>query len=335
MATFRPTVLTRVPLVLLDQARRMGADRRALLTAAGLAPQELKDPDVRIPSSKLWKLWQAVIHRVPDPALGLKLVEPRGSPVQYGLLGYTLSYSRTLRRALYRLSRYSRILSETIQVSIQDQGTRTRVLLESDLQFEALRHPVDTRLASIVTTLNTLSGKPIMPLEVELPYAKLADVSYHRRFFRAPLRFGRPRAALWFRSADLELPVVQADETLAGYLDHLAEEQLRKLGGSSLTEKVGRALWSELGDGTPSLQRVAERMGISRRTLQRGLREEGKSFRAVLEDLRREMSKQLMHRRDLAVYEIAFLLGYADPGSYHRSFRRWHKTSPRTYRRAG
>jgi AraC-like DNA-binding protein len=335
MATFRPTVLTRVPLVLLDQARRMGADRRALLTAAGLAPQELKDPDVRIPSSKLWKLWQAVILQVPDPALGLKLVEPRRSPVQYGLLGYALNYSRTLRQALYRLSRYSRILSETIQVSVQDQGARTRVLLESDLQFEALRHPTDARLASIVATLNTLSGKPITPLEVELNYSRLRDISFHRRFFRAPLRFDRPRAALWFRRADLELPIVHADETLAGYLDQLAEEQLRKLGGSSLTERVGRALWAEFGDGTPSLQRVAERLGVSRRTLQRDLREEGKSFRAVLEDLRREMSKQLMHRRDLAVYEIAFLLGYADPGSYHRSFRRWHKTSPRTYRRAG
>src|SRR5262249_799221 len=158
---------------------------------------------------------------------------------------------------------------------------RTRVLLESDLQFEALRHPIDARLASIVTTLNTLSGKPIVPLEVELNYSKLRDTSFHRRFFHAPLRFERPRAALWFRRAALALPMVHGEEALGGYLDHLAEEQLRKLGGSSLTERVGRALWAELGDGTPSLPQVAERMGISRRTLQRGLREEGKSFRAV------------------------------------------------------
>src|SRR4029434_942440 len=99
--------------------------------------------------------------------------------------------------------------------------------------------------------------------------------------------------------------------------------------------RVGRALWSELGSGSPSLARVAEMLGVSRRTLQRGLSEEGKSFRTVLEDLRREMSKQLMHQRDLAVSEIAFLLGYADPGSSHRSFRRWYKKSPRAYRRAG
>jgi AraC-like DNA-binding protein len=70
------------------------------------------------------------------------------------------------------------------------------------------------------------------------------------------------------------------------------------------------------------------------RSLQRHLREEGKSFRAALDEFRREMSTHLMDQRKLAVYEVAFLLGYADPGSFHRAFRRWHRKSPRAYRRA-
>jgi AraC-like DNA-binding protein len=74
-------------------------------------------------------------------------------------------------------------------------------------------------------------------------------------------------------------------------------------------------------------------LGVSTRTLQRQLSEEGKPFRAVLEDFRREMSIRLMDHRSLAVYEVAFLLGYADPSSFHRAFRRWYRTSPRAYRR--
>jgi len=334
MATFRPTSLTRVPILLLDQASRLGLDRRTLMTAAGLSPADLKDPDSRVPSSKIWKLWQAIIQEVPDVALGLKLGDSEDSPVRYGLVGYTMFYSRTVRQALHRLVRYSRIIAETVQLTVENRGGRCRILLESDPHFELLRHPIDTRLASILSVVRNFSGKPVAPLEVELPYRKLADTSFHRRFFNAPLRFNSPKAVLWFHPVDLEAPIKHADETLAVYLDRLAEAKLKELGASSLTERLGRALWSELSGGPPPLQRVAELLGMSPRTLQRHLGEEGKSFRSALEEFRREMSTHLMAHRQLAVYEVAFLLGYADPSSFHRAFRRWHRKSPRAFRRA-
>jgi AraC-like DNA-binding protein len=334
MATFRPTAITRVPILLLEQARGLGVDRRTLMTAAGLTPGDLKDPDGRVPSSKVWKLWQALIREVPDIALGLKLGDHPESPTRYGLVGYTLFYSRIVRQALHRLARYSRIIAETVQITVENRGGRSRILLESDPQFELLRHPIDARLANILSAVRNLSRKPLAPLEVEVPYRKLADTSFHRRFFNAPIRFDRPKAALWFRPADLELPVVQADDTLAGYLDRLAEEKLRELGAGTLSERLGRALWSELSGGLPPLRRVSELLGMSQRSLQRHLREEGKSFRTALEEFRREMSTHLMDQRKLAVSEVAFLLGYADPSSFHRAFRRWHRKSPRAYRRA-
>ncbi|MCI0568285.1 MAG: AraC family transcriptional regulator, partial [Acidobacteria bacterium] len=96
MASFRPTVLTRVPLLLLEQARRLGVDRRVLMTEAGLSPGDFKDLDGRVPSSKIWKLWQALIQQVPDVALGLRMGDNPRSPIRYGLVGYTLAYSRTV-----------------------------------------------------------------------------------------------------------------------------------------------------------------------------------------------------------------------------------------------
>ena len=334
MATFRPTALTRVPLILLEQAGRLGLDRRRLMTAAGLSSAELKDPDGRVPSSKIWKLWQQMIQEVPDAALGLKLGEHQFSPIRYGLVGYTVFYSRTVRQALHRLARYSRIIAETVQLRVEERAGKCRVLLESDPQFELLRHPIDSRLAHILSTMRTLSGKPVRPSEVELPYRKLKDTSFHRQFFKAPLRFDRSKAALWFHVSDLELPVQHADETLVRYLDQLAEVKLKELGGSSLTERLGRTLWTELSGGLPPLRRLAELVGMSPRTLQRHLRNEGKTYRSALEEFRREMSVHLMDQRKLAVYEVAFLLGYADPSSFHRAFRRWHRKSPRAYRRA-
>ena len=63
---------------------------------------------------------------------------------------------------------------------------------------------------------------------------------------------------------------------------------------------------------------------ISPRTLQRRLRDEGTSFADLLDDLRQEMALRLLRDRKLAIYEVAFLLGYAEPSTFHRAFRRGH-----------
>jgi AraC-like DNA-binding protein len=179
-----------------------------------------------------------------------------------------------------------------------------------------------------------LCSSPLAPLAVELPYPRLKNLSEHRRFFQAPLHFGAPRAALHLRKVDLMLPIVHADDTLVGYLDHMASQQLKDLRAGTMAQRVGRMLWFELSGGIPSLHRIAARLGVSSRSLQRQLQAEGNPFRSLLDQFRREMAVRLGRRRTLSVREIAFLLGYEDASSYHRAFRRWYRSSPRALRRA-
>jgi AraC-like DNA-binding protein len=332
MTPFRPTVLTRVPLNLLEQAARLGADRRLLMAKSGISPQELKDPDGRVPSVKIWWLWQELIRQVPDPALGIRLGETHYSPSLFGLVGYTLHFSRTLEEALHRLARYSRIVAETINLDLEARDGRCRVSLQTDPQFELLHRPIDARLAAILRNMRTLSGKPVAPLAVDLPYPRLQNAAEHRRFFQAPLHFRAPQAALIFRQEHLRLPIVHSDETLVSYLDRLATQQLKTLGADTMSERVGRMLWFELNGGMPSERRIGDLLGVSPRSLQRQLRSEGKPFRSLLDDFRREMAVRLLSVKNLSIHEIAFLLGYTDSSSFHRAFRRWYRASPREFR---
>jgi AraC-like DNA-binding protein len=333
MVTVRPTALTRLPIYLLEQAAALGVDRRILMEKSGIHPQDLRDPDGRVPSIKVWWLWQELIQRVPDPALGITMGQTLRDPLRFGLVGYTMSNSRTVGEALDRLARYSRIVAETIGIAVEAQNDRACVSLVTDPQFELLRHPIDNRLASILATARGLSGRPLTPLMVELPYPRLKNLSEHRRFFQAPLHFRAPRAALHLRKEDLTLPIVHADDTLVGYLDRLATQQLKELGAGTMTERVGKMLWSELTGGIPSLNRIASRLGVSTRSLQRQLQDEGNPFRSLLDEFRREMAVRLGRLRSLSVHEIAYLLGYADSSSFHRAFRRWYRASPRALRR--
>ena len=102
-----------------------------------------------------------------------------------------------------------------------------------------------------------------------------------------------------------------ADKTLVGYLDTLADQKLASVGSErTLRKRVHRALWAELSERSPALGDVARSLGVSARTLQRQLRQEGTTFAKLLAELRREMAPTLLRDGRHGVSEVAFLLGY-------------------------
>jgi AraC-like DNA-binding protein len=327
------TGLARIPLLILQRVEELGLDRGQLMAEAGIDEESLRDPDARVPVRRTFQLWRACLEHSSDPLLGLRV----GSATvlrEMGLVGYAMANRRTLRRALECLSRYSRILTEIFQCSLRGEEDRVPVLLDGHPLLDALRAPVDARLSIVLRAVRELGGEDLDPVETRFSYAEPEDTSEHRRLFRSRLSFGRPNVALVFRHADLERPVRTADETLGGYLTELAEGILGSMSEErSFAQRVERALWTDLSAGRPSLARTARRLGISVRTLQRRLAEEKTSFGVLLETLRRRMARTLLEDPSLAVYEVSFLLGYSDPSTFHRAFRRWNGLSPHEFRR--
>ena len=333
MPEFEPTGLARLPLMLLRHVEEFGLDRDELMRSAGLSTAELEDPDARVSTHKTWSLWRAIVDRETDPALGLRL----GAAARvrdFGVVGYVMFYSSTLREALERLCRYSHVITKAVQYMLEHEGQRSRVQLESNPRFDALIHPLDARLAFVVAAAREITAAEVVPLEVRFTYEAPLARAEHQRFFRCPLGFEHSASAVVFAADDLDRPAVGGDATLGGYLERVADEVLQSLDDrSSLSDRVQRAIWSQLAAGPPSLSRVAALVGISPRTLQRRLRTSGTSFGLLLEELRHRMALRLLEDRSLAVYEVAFLLGYSDPSTFYRAFRRWQGAAPDEYRR--
>jgi AraC-like DNA-binding protein len=331
----QPTGHVRLALVLLERAPQLGVSRETLLRDAKLDERQLRGPAGRIPLAAVARLWRSVASHVQDPTVGLRV----GADIhvrEFGIVGYAMAFSRTVASALTRVSRYSRILSNAHALIMEPAGEATWVRLEMQPELRAFRLAVDYRLAAVLSACREIAASPIAPLIVQLPYRRPADVKEYMRFFDGPLDFGSLSTALLLRNEDLARPNARADTKLTGYLDHLAEQILASVGGEgTLRERVRRALWVELREGVPSLPRLARTLGMSDRTLQRQLREEGTTFAALLTELRREMARSLLRDGKLAVSEVAFLLGYEDPSAFRRAFHRWFGRSPRAYRGAG
>jgi AraC-like DNA-binding protein len=324
----------RLALVLLDRAPQLGVSRDTLLREAKLDERQLRDPAGRVPLAAIARLWRALASSVSDPALGLRV----GADVhvrEFGVVGYALAFSSTVGSALRRVSRYSRILSDAHALTLETAGEATWVRLDMQSELRAFRPAVDYRLAAILSVCREIAAAPIAPLIVQLPYRRPPDVKEYERFFGGPLEFGTLVAAFLLRNDDLARPNAMADKTLTSYLDRLAEQALASVRSEpSFREQVRRMLWSELTETVPTLPRAARRLGMSDRTLQRQLRDQGTTFAELLAELRREMAPSLLRDGRLSVSEVAFLLGYEDPSAFRRAFRRWFGRSPRSYRAA-
>ena len=101
---------------------------------------------------------------------------------------------------------------------------------------------------------------------------------------------------------------------------------------SSIREQVKRVLKRCLASGRPELSDVARDLGMSERTLQRRVTDEGLNFRQLLLEARQELGRQLLSESSADIDEVAYLLGYQDTTSFYRAFRSWEGVTPCKWR---
>jgi len=331
-AISEPTYLVRVATLLLDDAARVGVNRERLARRLVLDETALRDPDARIPLSTLVAIARAVLDEANDPAFGVRAGAARRAR-DAGLIGYAMLHSTTLGDALARLARYGRIVGDQNRFELEDAGPHPTIVFESHPGLESIPEIMELNLAWIVAVLREITGRDVVPAEVRFPTKEPRHGQELRRHFRCRLEFDAPHAAIVMYREDFDVTVTSADPTLAGYLDKLADDAVRTLGtDATTTGRLRQVLWSRLSGGPPTLNLAAGAMAMSARTLQRRLAEEGTTYADALSALRHDLAVSLLQDRKLAVYEVGFLLGYADPSAFHRAFRRWRGMSPRRFR---
>ena len=117
--------------------------------------------------------------------------------------------------------------------------------------------------------------------------------------------------------------------TVTDLLEQVCRERVAALPGpQDPRARAENVIIELLPYSTPSLERVARRLGMSRRSLGRRLAEEGTSFKELLDELRRELARRYLEQGVHRPKSIAALLGYKDLSAFHHAFRRWTGTTP-------
>ena len=302
-----------------------------LLRRAGLPAGFFQQEKIYVTTAQLFALWQAIGETSGDPCIGLKLgAEPRLE--RYHPTAIAAVCSRSFRDALQRMARY-KALTCPEEIRIHATGDETSVevfyLQAKETQPDAL---VDLVLSWILSIGRRGTDGQITPLRLEL-----ARPVQHRELleshFGCRVRFKAIRNALVFRSSDLDRPFVTHNEDLLVAIGAQLETELQERNASAdVGEQVRHTLKRSLAGKRPTLQHIAQELGMGVRTLQRRLTDANITFQQLVEDTRRELAHHYLKHSTVELNEAAFLLGYGDANSFFRAFHVWEGTSPGEWR---
>ncbi len=332
------SISTRAVVRVVDFVARRGHDPEAFCRSAGVAHATLRDEAARVPYAVAVALGERAAAMLGDEHFGLHLAQDVGSAFTFDAGALMLMASASVRAGLQRLARLQRYWGD---------GERTRLLRARRglvVRYAAplppstaRRHSDECAAGEIVVGLRVLTGRDtVAPRAVRFRHASPRDTSEHRALFRCPVAFAAPHTEVELDDAVLDLPLPQANAAYCAIFEGQVERALAKLderGSTGVSTGVREAARATLAGGECSLAGTARVLGISTRTLQRRLREDGTSFGAIVDAVRRELAHEYLERR-LGVTEIAFLLGYAEPSAFHHAFKRWTGKTPEQARSA-
>jgi AraC-like DNA-binding protein len=300
--------------------------------ATDLTPQIVADDDARISAAQFCVAWAEGVRLCGDPQLALRIAAATPSGA-FGIVEYVCRSAPTIGEALRRWVRYLNLLDDAVTVALVVEGDRACLRVERESEAPA---PASHELcwALVARQARELSTVPFRVIAVELAHRATGDVAAYRAYFDAPVRFGAERTQLVIPAAALDASLVSSDPGLLAILTRAADELARKATGDpTLTAQVKRVLREALRSDDAGIDHVAGTLGLTGRSLQRRLKDEGTAFQTVREDVRRELARRYLDD-NLSIAEISFLLGFSEPSAFFRAFKRWTGQTPLEARRA-
>jgi AraC-like DNA-binding protein len=321
-------------LILFRLLEAHGVEAHTWLRELGIDPELARQPGARLPT---W-LADVVLTRaaplIADPAFGLTAAEC-WHPSNLGVLGYAWLSSSTLHQGLKRVERYSRVIGDRWSCRCIDEAGGLRFACDHDRSDPVVGHVMADYILSIALAMcRSNFERKLNPARIFLRRPLPADPSRYHDFFACELHFGADEDALVLSAADAEALLPTGNRELAATFDAILAEQLAAHSKADLVSRCQVFLLKQLTSGEPNVGDLVKALGMSRRTLQRKLREMGTSYHEILEETRYELAKRYLHDSGKSVTEITFLLGFSEQGAFTRAFKRWSGTAPSSYRTA-
>lgn len=334
---FTPTVAVRLyrPVALALEAR--GFSAAAVFAEFGMPDPGSAGWDVRLPLPQIAGIWGRLLSVTGDPQFALRAAE-HVDLTTCDVVTYLEANASTLREALQKKFEYLPLMTNAVTWTLDSSADPASASGRDEARLTLHERPPRPPLAPVAEYLIAARHvflKRFGPAgwalrEVSFRHAAPDDVREHTRIFGVTPRFEAAHDQLCFDAALLDAAMCQRDAALAELLGRYAEQAISTL---AVAASVGDRVRELLRAGNdPGIAQAARKLGLSTRSLQRALTNEGTSYLELSTQARRAIAERLLARGELAISEIAYALGFRDVPAFHKAFARWTGATPGEFR---
>ncbi|MDF1629639.1 MAG: AraC family transcriptional regulator [Alcanivoracaceae bacterium] len=319
--------------VMVNFAASLGVDSDTCLLGTGINETLLEDSDALIPREQEMRLIENIMLALPDePALGFRLGQ-QYNVATFGIWGFALRTSRTLRDAAETAMRYLPLSTAYCRMFIFDDGQYFGIGMDpSDIPRHLQQFLLERDLATGINLVRELSLAGLTIARAEFQGDPPAYADFVKAAIGVAPHYGQSRNATMVPVESADKPLPTFNGKLVRMLEDQCRTQLQQRQVGGLAGQVRQHILGRLGL-IATVEEVASALAISPRSLRRKLEQEGTSFRQLIEEERRHTAEQILAGSDMTLDELAIHLGYTDTASFTRAFRRWLNVSPGEYRR--
>lgn len=317
-----------------EVVEELGGNPARLLELAHIAPQSLSQVDAFISYRSLIHLLERSAVELKCPDFGLRLASRQGGIATLGPLEVAMRNSTTVGEAYRYCAGHLQVYSPVVRIEIEDDRVSDRHFMRFEILLDRVpnqRQAVENALGLTHHAVLALSRGSFGAREVWFTHQPLLSAHAYQRYFDGPVQFGKPFNAVFFNRRDLAQPIPDQDpqiyEMASSYIDTRFPAT-----SLNLVPRVYAIATRLLASGNCSNADVAAKLNMHPRTLQRRLKEEGSSFEAIKDDVRRDVAARYLSDSDLPLTRISSLLGYSESSVLNRSCQRWFAKSPRQIR---
>lgn len=318
--------------VLVEAGGALGVEAGTILRGVGLSPAELATPDLLVaPAQELAAIRNLCAAAGDRPALAAE-VGAAYRLTTFGILGYALLSSPTLRDVIAMTLRFIDLSYIFSAFGVEATGDRIVVRLGGAALPEDVREfLVDRDLFAIDSVLRDLVPGGLPFTEVTFAGGRTDETfaAYGERLGTVPSSpGGGDGVTAVFDAVHLDRPLPQGSAGAVAMAEALCRDlaATRRTRGP-VSSRVRVEITGSLSQGAP-MTSVAAALGMSPRTLRRRLADEGTSYQRLLGDVRVELAERMLATGLLSVEDVAIRLGYAEASSFIHAFRRLTGTTP-------
>ncbi len=321
------------------------ADRAEALSEAGIDPARLRERRSRVPAAAFARLWLAVARRLDDEFFGLD--RRRMKVGSFAMLCRALATQRSVGAAMRLALRGFTLFLDDIEPMLRVAGGVATVAVANRIapawaardplaQADARRFADETLLVMLYGLLCWLSGRRVALSRLRLAHPLPAHADEYQRMFSPVIEFDAACSAIEFDAAVLAAQPAVDEQSLKTFLRDAPQSVfLKQVAGAGVGERVRRLCRKALGRGEtpPTLVRLATALKMSPATLRRRLAAEGASWQALKDAERRSLALAQLDDGRTTVAALAERLGFQDPSTFYRAFRKWTGQAPGAWRR--